>query len=213
MQLEKKDGRPFGTAGGCVQPRRRAASRSAAMQLEMLAALMLGNVLHTAGHTEPPAHCDGRWSGVPGGVPSNNCPGSPVLGNGALAVAVSATAPSSFTNTSTLVFHIDRNDAWVPATGDISCCGYDMNGAGGRTLGLVSLAFITGNAAGRFEATQHIANGTVVTAASTDHGGTLRTASFVARGSDVLVTEVWWDVPASPAPQPRKITTIPGRGM
>ena len=166
----------------------------------LLAALMLGNVLHTAGHTEPPAHCDGRWSGVPGGVPSNNCPGSPVLGNGALAVAVSATAPSSVTNTSTLVFHIDRNDAWVPATGDISCCGYDMNGAGGRTLGLVSLAFITGNAAGRFEATQHIANGTVITAVGTEHGGTLRTASFVARGSDVLVTEMWWDVPASPAP-------------
>lgn len=101
-----------------------------------------------------------------------------------------------------MLFWIDRNDAWVPATGDISCCGYEMDGAGGRTLGFLSLAVPNKAGAAAFRATQHIANGSVVTVAGTDHGGTLHTASFVARGSDVLITEVWWDVPASPAPPP-----------
>ena len=85
----------------------------------------------------------------------------------------------------------------------------DMDGAGGRTLGLLSLAFPAfppkaGAPAPGFRAAQHIANGTVTTGTDTDHGGTLRTASFVARGSDVLVTEVWWEVPkpVSPAPPP-----------
>ena len=71
----------------------------------------------------PPPHCDGRWSAAPGATPSNDSPDGPVLGNGALGVAISATAPSTAGNMSTLVFHIDRNDAWVPATGDLSCCG------------------------------------------------------------------------------------------
>jgi hypothetical protein len=171
-----------------------------------LGALALTFILQAAATAAPPAHCDGRWSAAPGGTPSNNAPDGPVLGNGALAVAVSETAPSGAANTSTLQFNIDRNDAFVPATGDISCCGYDMDGAGGRTLGHVSLAFPANASANpwfrNFRATQHIANGTVTTASGTDHGGTLRTASFVARGSNVLVTEVWWDVPVSPVPPP-----------
>ena len=117
-------------------------------------------------------------------------------------MALSAGAAAG--NLSSLVFHVDRNDTWVPATGDISACGYivgyNIDIAGARTLGLVTLTFpggdITAAAAAppTFQATQQIENGTVVTAQPTAHGGTLRTASFVARGSDLLITEVWWDV-------------------
>ena len=78
---------------------------------------------------------------MPIATPSNNSPDGPVMGNGAVAVAVSAAKVDS--NSSKLVFHIDRNDAWVPATGDISACGYDINGAGARTLGVVSISFDT----------------------------------------------------------------------
>ena len=177
----------------------------------MFTTLAVNSILHAAA-AAPPAHCDGQWSAAPGGTPSANSVDGPVLGNGALAVAVSHELgrPDSRgdTNTSTLLFWIDRNDAWVPATGDISCCGYDMDGAGGRTLGFLSLAVPKTAGAAAFRATQHIANGTVITAAGTDHGGTLRTASFVARGSDVLVTEVWWDVPASPAAPPPLLLEI-----
>ena len=59
-----------------------------------------------------------------------------------------------------------------------------------------------------FRTSQHIANGTVTTGTGTDNGGTLRTASFVARGSDILVTEVWWDVPVSPAPPPPPLQLV-----
>ena len=60
----------------------------------------------------------------------------------------------------TLVFRLDRNDAWVPATGDISCCGYDVEGAGARTVGAVTLRF---EGAKGFEASQVITNATVYT--------------------------------------------------
>ena len=131
----------------------------------------------------PPSHVDGQWSSYPKSTPGSGCPDGPVLGNGAVGVAVSGANGS-------LVFHIDRNDAWVPATGDISACGYDIVTAGARTLGTVTLGF-DGTPAG-FSATQRLSNGTVETAQGTALGGTLRTASFVARGTDVVVTELWW---------------------
>ena len=108
------------------------------------------------------------------------------MGNGAVGVAVSA-------GNGTLVFHIDRNDAWVPATGDISACGYDIDNAGGRTLGTVTMTFDATGATSGFSATQRISNGTVETTQGTAHGGTLHTSTFVARGTDVVITEVWWD--------------------
>jgi hypothetical protein len=110
------------------------------------------------------------------------------MGNGAVGVAVSA-------GNGTLVFHIDRNDAWVPATGDISACGYDIEKAGGRTLGTVTLTFDTtgGATSSGFSATQRISNGTVETAQGTAHGGTLHTSTYVARGTEFLITVAWGD--------------------
>ena len=43
-----------------------------------------------------------------------------LAGNGNVAVAIDTGGASSG---GSLVFRLDRNDAWVPATGDISCCG------------------------------------------------------------------------------------------
>jgi hypothetical protein len=85
--------------------------------------------------------------------------------------------------------YIDRNDAWVPATGDISACGYDIDNAGGRTLGMTQLSF---NGTESFQANQIIYNGTVTTVQGSAMGGEIRTESFVARGVDVLVTTIWW---------------------
>ena len=74
----------------------------------------LGELVCTAASL--PSHVDGHWVRPPTGTPGSGCPDGPVMGNGAVGVAVSA-------GNGTLVFHIDRNDAWVPATGDISACG------------------------------------------------------------------------------------------
>eukprot|EP01051_Picozoa_sp_SAG22_P002274 SAG22_NODE_100_length_20558_cov_10.189305_9_plen_576_part_00 len=153
----------------------------------------------------PPQHMSGVWRAPPAATPSKGCPDGPVLGNGAVSVALSGTGNGS------LVFLLTRNDAWVPATGDISACGYEIETAGARTLGRLALEF---DGAAGFRATQQIENGTVVTAQPTAHGGTLRSSSFVARGSDVIVTEVWWDVPADaaasagPAPPPLALQVL-----
>ena len=82
---------------------------------------------------------------------------SPPSGNGNVAVAIDAGGAAGG---GVLVFRLDRNDAWVPATGDISCCGYDVEGAGARTVGAVTLRF---DGAPGFEATQYITNATVYT--------------------------------------------------
>ena len=155
------------------------------LPIMMLLSSLLSLLIRAVDAGTPPPHTSGVWSAAPHATPSDHCPDGPVLGNGAVAVAVSAKNGS-------LEFHIDRNDAWIPATGDISACGYDIVKAGARTLGSVSVSFVAA-AGGDFSATQLIANGTVQTAQSTAHGGMLRTSSWVARGTDVVVTELWWD--------------------
>lgn len=149
----------------------------------MLAAL-LATMRVQAGVNLPPAHANGKWNAAPSRTPASGCPDAPVLGNGAVAAAISAGSTG-------VVFHIDRNDAWVPATGDISACGYDIDDAGGRTLGAVSITSAVQLT--NFSAAQLIENGTVTTAQQTIGGGVLHTASFLPRGTDVLITDVWWE--------------------
>ena len=92
---------------------------------------------------------------------------SPPSGNGNVAVAIDAGGAAGG---GVLVFRLDRNDAWVPATGDISCCGYDVEGAGARTVGAVTLRF---DGAPGFEATQYITNATVYTSQVREFAGWL----------------------------------------
>jgi hypothetical protein len=133
-----------------------------------------------------PAHIDPTWVKSPASTPSNDCVDGPILGNGALGVAVGSAHAGGLT------FYIDRNDAWVPATGDISMCGYDTDHSGGRTVGQLQLEF-DGGLPAQFGAKQLIQNATVTTSQSVSLGGFLRTSSFVPRGVDVLVTELWWE--------------------
>ncbi len=130
-----------------------------------------------------PAHILPHWDARPTVTPSDGCVDGPVVGNGAVAAAITSVAAGD------LRVYIDRNDAWVPATGDISACGYDLDNAGGRTLGLTQLSF---NGTDSFQANQFIENGTVTTVQGSAIGGEIRTESFVARGVDVLVTTISW---------------------
>ena len=181
-------------------------SRKGAEKMVLPLLLLLAMAASAEKGSSPPEHTSGQWLVPPIDTPSTGCPDGPVMGNGAVSVVLSG-------GNGSLAFHIARNDAWVPATGDISACGYNIDNAGARTLGQVALKF---NGTAGFRATQQIDNGTVVTAQTTAGGGTLRSASFVARGSDVLVTEVWWDVTtpaAGPAPPPLALEVLNAQSL
>ena len=151
---------------------------------------------------EIPEHILPTWDSSPAEIPSGSTVDAPVMGNGAVAAAVGSTP-------GLLTFFLDRNDAWVPATGDISACGYDIDKAGARTVGGLTLAF---NGGSGFSAQQIISNGTITTSMPTALGGTLKTASFIVRGVDVLVTDVWWDFEETNSTSSLSVHVTAGKG-
>jgi hypothetical protein len=150
-----------------------------------------------------PSHIAPSWTSSPVYTPSNGSPDGPVMGNGAVGVAVGSSGAGA------LSFFIDRNDVWTPATGDISACGYDIDNAGRRTVGALEFKFAGDNG---FSARQIIHNGTVTTSQPVKSGGTLRTSSFVVRGVDALVTDIWWELYNESSVGPLLVTAVAAQG-
>jgi hypothetical protein len=89
-----------------------------------------------------------------------------------------------------LCHFIDRTDAWTPATGAISNCGYEA--AGAVTAGHLSIVTNPAPASDTvFRATQNAANATVTVAVPLAGGGTLHTETIIARAENVLIISVW----------------------
>eukprot|EP01043_Picozoa_sp_COSAG02_P020181 COSAG02_NODE_989_length_15437_cov_95.731860_5_plen_764_part_00 len=92
--------------------------------------------------------------------------------------------------TNALCHFIDRTDAWTPATGAISNCGYSA--AGALTVGHLSIATSPAPALGNvFMASQNAANATVTVAVPLAGGGMLHTETIIARAENVLIVTLW----------------------
>lgn len=92
--------------------------------------------------------------------------------------------------TNALCHFIDRTDAWTPATGAISNCGYSAAGAlTGGTLSISTNPAPASNTS--FLATQNAANATVTVAVPLAGGGTLHTETIIARAENVLIISLW----------------------
>ena len=110
-----------------------------------------------------------------------------------------------------LCHFIDRTDAWTPATGAISNCGYSA--AGAVTAGHLSISTSPApSSSDVFLATQSSASATVTVAVPLAGGGTLHTETIAARAENVLIVTLWTSGTARTLDANASVARLPSGG-
>jgi hypothetical protein len=113
---------------------------------------------------------------------------APLVGNGVVSAALALGRCTA--DNSTLCHFIDRTDAFTPATGAISNCGYSA--AGGVTVGQVAIASDPPPASTAvFNAKQDAATASVAVSLPLTGGGELNSETKILREENVMVISLW----------------------
>ena len=142
----------------------------------------------------PRAACwPGRWTTPPRSVGPKGAHAlgivdAPLVGNGVVSAALSLGRCTA--DNHTLCHFIDRTDAFTPATGAISNCGYSA--AGGVTVGQVAIASDPPPASTTvFNAKQDAATAAVTVSLPLTGGGILHSETKIMREEHVIVISLW----------------------